>query len=164
MKWIFGVTLSLFLTACGGETRVADPRPELQAFDIIDSYDTDTAVPQHAPLVLDPYLYDGLFEIFWRVNSAEDYRVSLLINDQPTIANSLRIHSQVCGAGLRCDQSGNWICEYTTDFYLSCDTGEREIDILPLVDKLPQRLYLFMEICDQDSGYCEFDYYPVTFQ
>lgn len=164
MKSVLGVLLALLLTACGADTRLADPRPELRRFDIIDSYDTDTALPNYPALRLNPYLYDGLFEVFWRVNSSEDYRVSLLINDRPTIADSLRIHSQICGAGLRCDQSGNWICEYTTDFYMSCDAGEREVDIYPLIDKLPQKLYLFMEICDQDSGYCEFDYYPVTLE
>lgn len=157
------------LSGCGGDTVVVDDPhenyvPELRAFDIIDSYDTDTATPNHPPLVFDPYLYEGLYEIFWDVDSLEDYRVSLRINDRNSIEGSLLVHTQWCGAGRACDQSGNWVCEYTSDFYMSCEGSARELDIYPLVDQLPQRIFMFIEICDSDSGYCEYDYYPVTLQ
>lgn len=157
------------LTACGGSSEaVHQPPPqylpELRAFDIIDSYDTDTAMPHHPPLALTPYFYDGLFEIFWEVDSLEDYTVSLRINDRATIANSILINAQVCGAGRRCDQGGNWICEYTNDLYMSCDDSPREVDIYPLISQLPQRVYLLLEICDRNSDYCEYDYYPVTLE
>ncbi len=160
----------LTLSGCGGgSSAVDDPHhdnyvPELRVFDIIDSYDTDTAIPKHPPLALTPYRYDGLYEIFWKVNSLEDYTVTLRINDRPVLANSLVIHSQVCGAGRRCDQDGSWICEYTNDFYMSCDGSTIEKDIYPLVAKVPQLVYLFLEVCDSNSGYCEYDYYPVTLE
>ncbi|WP_231591845.1 hypothetical protein [Cellvibrio sp. pealriver] len=155
-----------FLSGCGSETVAADDPhenyvPELRAFDIIDSYDTDTATPNHPPLILDPYLYDGLFEVFWDVDSLEDYRVSVRINDRNTIENSIVVHSQWCGAGRSCDQSGNLICEYTSDFFMSCGNAAQERDIYPLIDQIPQKVYLFIEICDYNSGYCEYDYYPV---
>lgn len=164
------VLFSVTLTGCGGSSSAADDPhhddyvPELRVFDIIDSYDTDTATPKHPPLALSPYLYDGLYEIFWNVNSLEDYTVTLRINDRPTLANSLVIHSQVCGEGRRCDQAGNWICEYTNDFYMSCDGSTVEKDIYPLITKVPQLVYLFLEVCDSNSGYCEYDYYPVTLE
>ncbi len=174
MKKILSVAvLALFsvtLVGCGGSSSaVDDPHrdnyvPELRVFDIIDSYDTDTAKPNHPALALSPYLYDGLYEIFWEVNSLEDYTVTLRINDRPTLANSLVIHSQVCGAGRRCDQGGGWICEYTNDFYMSCDGSTVERDIYPLVKKVPQLVYLLLEVCDSNSGYCEYDYYPVTLE
>lgn len=173
MKKIWSVTAVLFLllnlSGCGGQAvAVSDPHdnyvPELRAFDIIDSYDTDTANPNHAPLALSPYLYDGLYEIFWDVNSLEDYRVSLRINDRASINGSTLIYSQTCGAGLHCDQSGNWVCEYTNDFYMSCNNSPTEVDIYPLVRQVPQKVYLFIEVCDSNSGYCEFDYYPVTLE
>lgn len=161
--------VSIGLSGCGGgSVAVDDPHdnyvPELRAFDIIDSYDIDTATPNHPPLALSPYLYDGLYEIFWDVNSLEDYTVSLRINDRAAIAGSKVIQTQVCGAGRRCDQSGNWVCEYTTDFYMSCDGSSNELDIYPLIKQMPQKVYLFIEICDSNSGYCEFDYYPVTLE
>jgi hypothetical protein len=161
--------ISLAISGCGDDSVAADPHhedyvPELLLFDIIDSYDTDTAQPNHPPLALSPYLYDGLYEIFWEVNSLEDYTVTLRINDRPTLTNSLVIHSQVCGAGRRCDQGGSWMCEYTNDFYMSCDGSSFERDIYPLVSSVPQQVYLFLEICDSDSGYCEYDYYPVTLE
>ncbi|QEY19029.1 hypothetical protein D0C16_13295 [Cellvibrio sp. KY-GH-1] len=158
------------MSGCGGESHaVDDPHhddyvPELRVFDLIDSYDTDTAKPNHPALALSPYLYDGLFDVFWQVNSLEDYTVTLRINDRPSLTNSLKIHSQVCGAGRRCDQGGNWICEYTNDFYMSCDGSGVERDIYPLVSKVPQLVYLLLEVCDSNSGYCEYDYYPVTLE
>ncbi len=161
---------SLAMSGCGGESHaVDDPHhddyvPELRVFDLIDSYDTDTAKPNHPALALSPYLYDGLFDVFWQVNSLEDYTVTLRINDRPSLTNSLKIHSQVCGAGRRCDQGGNWICEYTNDFYMSCDGSGVERDIYPLVGKVPQLVYLLLEVCDSNSGYCEYDYYPVTLE
>ena len=102
--------ISLAISGCGDDSVAADPHhedyvPELLLFDIIDSYDTDTAQSNHPPLALSPYLYDGLYEIFWEVNSLEDYTVTLRINDRPTLTNSLVIHSQVCGAGRRCGRS-----------------------------------------------------------
>jgi hypothetical protein len=109
-------------------------------------------------------LYDGLYEIFWDVDSLEDYRVSLRINDRASIAGSQLIYSQTCGAGRRCDQSGHWVCEYTNDFYMACDDSVNEVDIYPLVRQLPQKVYMFIEICDSNSGYCEYDYYPVTLE
>lgn len=42
---------------------------ELRAFDIIDSHDTDTATPAHPPLACSSYRNDGLYEIYWEVNS-----------------------------------------------------------------------------------------------
>lgn len=161
---------SLAMSGCGGESHaVDDPHhddyvPELRVFDLIDSYDTDTAKPNHPALALSPYLYDGLFDVFWQVNSLEDYTVTLRINDRPSLTNSLKIHSQVCGAGRRCDQGGNWICEYTNDFYMFCDGSSVERDIYPLVSKVPQLVYLLLEVCDSNSGYCEYDYYPVTLE
>lgn len=165
---VMGILLCVSgLSGCGDDSEAAhgpheNYLPELRAFDIIDSYDTDTAALNHPPLILDPYLQEGLFKVFWDVDSLEDYRVSLRINDRDTIQDSLLIHSQWCGAGRSCDQSGNWVCEYTSDFYMSCGNSTKELDIYPLVDEIPQQVYLFIEICDSNSAYCEYDYYPVN--
>jgi hypothetical protein len=160
------VSISLLLAACGDERQPVHEEefiPELRSFNMIDSYDVDTAT-SNAPLALSPYEYDGLFEIFWKVNSLENYRVSLKINDRDTPSNSITIGSTVCGAGLVCDQSGNWVCEYTEDLFMNCDTSVKDVDIEPLFNVIPKKVYLLLEICDIDSNYCEFDSYPVTME
>ena len=160
------LSITSILVACGGGGSSAhhdEYFPELRAFDMIDSYDVDTAT-SNDPLALSPYEYEGLFEIFWKVDSLEDYRVSLKINDRDSLYNSITIGTTVCGAGLACDQSGHWVCEYTEDGYMNCDTSVRNVDIAPLFDVVPETVYLLLEICDTNSNYCEFDSYPVTLE
>lgn len=164
----------LGITACGGNSSAVHPEdyvPELRYFDIIDSYDVDTARDPGADLALTPFRYDGLFEIFWEVNSLEDYVVTFKINDRPSLVNSIAIHSEVCGERKWCDQAGNLMCEYTREFYMTCANSNELVDILPLfpVDEnqeaiTPTTLYLFLEVCDYDSFYCEYDYYPVLME
>jgi hypothetical protein len=105
-----------------------------------------------------------MFDIFWKVNSLEDYRVNIRINDRATPSNSFLIYSEVCGANLACDQLGNVICEYKSDFTLSCNNSSRIVDIGELFKKVPQDLYMVLEICDIDSSYCAYDYYPVSME
>lgn len=164
----------LGVTACGGSSSASHPDdyvPELRYFDIIDSYDVDTARDPGADLALTPFRYNGLFEVFWEVNSLEDYSVTLKINDRPSLVDSITIHSEVCGENRWCDQAGNLVCEYTDDFFMSCENSGQLVDILPLfsVDEneepiTPETLYLFLEVCDYDSYYCEYDYYPVLME
>ncbi|ACE84952.1 hypothetical protein [Cellvibrio japonicus] len=164
--FVLAIATILGLSACHEDDGVApeDYVPHLYRFDIIDSYDQDTARPGYGDLALNPYLYDGLFEIFWQVNSLEDYRMTLRVNDRPSITTSLAVHSEVCGQGRWCDQGGSLICEYTSDYYLSCDNSGRLVDIVNLFSQVPDDLYLFLEVCDRDSSYCEYDYYPVRFE
>jgi hypothetical protein len=163
------VAASISLTACGGGTsdrepspRVINYTPELRRFDIVDSYGVDTAQPGTTPLALSPYRDGGLFDVFWQVNSLEDYHVNIRINDSSGVTNSLSIHSEICGLGRACDQAGSVICEYTEDFYLSCNNSNYITDIAVLFPHdPPQKLYLMLEICDIDSAYCVYDSYPV---
>lgn len=164
------ILLSLTIYGCGGGTKVvhdstpgADFTPHLYAFDILDSYDTDTAYSD-APLALNPYLYHGLFNIYWEVDSLEDYYVELSVNDYSDLTDSILVHSERCGAGLFCDQSGSWMCEYGADLTLSCNDGVEVTDISLLFNQVPQDLYLILQICDVDSSYCEYDYYPVLME
>ncbi len=158
---------ALSLAGCGGsdEVHVIVPppvnyTPELRSFDLLDSYDVDTRFDDHTPLALNPYLYDGLFDIYWRANSLEDYRLEVLINDRPEISRSLLVYSERCGAGRNCDQGGSLICEYTPHFTMGCGLGS-DIDLAPLIHSVPQEVYLILQVCDIDSPYCEFSYYPV---
>ncbi len=161
--WI--LLFCLILTACGGEEaeRNFNPAPSLVGFDIVDSYGVDTCC-SIKPLTLDPYIDNGLFDVFWKVNSLYDYRVNIRINSTTDVANSLLVYSDICGAGRACDQGGNVICEYTSDFYLSCNNGRHPTDIAGLMKRVPQNLYLMLEICDLNSPYCTYQYYPVSMQ
>ncbi len=172
MKTIFGLIILLIVssfTACGSDgsatPRVINYTPELKRYDVVDSYGVDTAKPGTTPLAISPYLDNGLFDVFWQVNSLEDYRVNIRINDAAGISQSLLIYSEICGLGKACDQGSGVICEYTTDFYLSCNNSKRPIDIFELFpNKAPQKLFLLLEICDLDSSYCAYDYYPVLME
>ena len=153
------------LSACGGEAaeRSFNPAPALVGFDVVDSYGVDTGYSTKA-LAIDPYINNGLFDIFWKANSLYDYRVNIRINATTDAASSLLIYSDICGAGRACDQAGNLICEYTADFYLSCNNARHPTDIASLMKRVPQTLYLMLEICDLDSPYCSYKYYPVSLQ
>jgi len=155
----------MILSACGGEPadNFYNPAPTLVGFDIVDSYGVDTGYSSKA-LAIDPYIDNGLFDVFWRANSLEDYRVNIRIGSTSAISNSLLIYSDICGAGRGCDQGGNVICEYTSDFYLSCNNARHPTDIASLMNRVPQTLYLMLEICDLDSPSCGYKYYPVSMQ
>lgn len=156
----------VLLTGCDEEVTPYEEEyvPDLKRFDMIDSYDVDTAVST-APLALSPYEYEGLFEVFWKVDSLEDYRVSLKINDRNSIYDSIMIGTTVCGEGLICDQAGSWVCEYTEDLYMNCDTSTRNVDISDLFGPtLPQKVYLLLEVCDANSDYCTVRSYPVDME
>ena len=154
----------LLLTACGGEDQHTTPpinyTPQLRAFDLLDSYDVDTAFSEH-PLALNPYLHQGLFEAYWQVLSREDYRVSLRVNDIPEIAGSVLIHTEICGPGLWCDQNGSLICDYRADLSMSCTSSGARKPIDYLFRSIPDQLYIILQICDLNSPYCEYAYYPV---
>jgi hypothetical protein len=160
--------LALVLTACGGSgggvvhvvDRPVNYTPELRSFDLLDSYDVDTRYDDHTPLALNPYAYEGLFDIFWRANSLEDFHLQLLVNDEPYPDNALLIYSERCGAGRQCDQGGSLICEYTPHFTMGCGLGP-DVDISLLVRQVPQEVYLLLQVCDIDSTYCEFSHFPV---
>lgn len=166
MKNNLVVLLSCFLlSACGGEEteRTFNPSPVLVAYNIVDSYGVDTQYSTKA-LAIDPFVYNGLFDVFWKVNSLDDYRVNIRVNSTADIPNSLIIYSEICGAGRACDQGGNVICEYTSDYYLSCNNARHPTDIVSLMKRVPQTLYLMLEMCELDSPYCVYRYYPVSMQ
>lgn len=135
--------------------------PYLKAFHIIDTYGVDTALDPGEALTFDPYYDAGLFEVDWRVNSLEDYQVSVRVNDRASIHDSQEVYTEICGEGLPCDQEAIRLCQYYPDLTMACGLDEQVTDISLQIHSLPQKLYTFLEVCDLDSNYCEYDYYPV---
>ena len=157
----------LLLTGCGGaevELRVIDYTPTLHQFDVVDSYGVDTAKPGDLPLAINPYINNGLFDVSWQVNSLDDYRINIRINDYPSVSSSELIYSEVCGVGRACDQGGGVICQYTSDFTVSCNNSSRIPNIDYLFKSVPQKLYLIMQVCDINSSNCEYQDYPVLME
>ena len=155
------------LTGCGGggvRVQSIDYAPDLHRFDIIDSYGVDTA-NSSAALALSPYVDNGLFDIDWQVNSLEDYQVNVRINDHPSVDNSYLFYSKICGVGRACDQSGSAVCEYTSDYTLSCNNDNHPTDISSLFRHAPpQKLYVVLEVCNYSLTSCVYDYYPVAME
>lgn len=135
--------------------------PYLKAFHMIDSYGISTEFDPGEPLVLDPYYDAGLFEIDWQVDSLEDYQVKFRVGERSSIRHSTPVYTEVCGEGLPCDQEAIRLCQYYSDLTMACGLDDRLIDISAQVHTLPQRLYAFLEVCDLNSNYCEYDYYRV---
>lgn len=165
--FLLAMVLGFILTACGGggddPDQVYNPAPVLVGFDVVDSYGVDTG-SSAAPLALNPYKDDGLFDLFWRVNSLEDYRVNIYFNDSSALSNAILVYSDVCGYGHKCDQNGNLICQYTSDFFVACGNDFRQKDIGVLFRQVPQTVYLTFEVCDLDSPFCTNQYYRVSME
>lgn len=167
--------IAILATGCGGGTThvYEEPAPReyvpyLEEFHIVDSYGDDTYDYTNPSPALNPDIDNGFFEIYWFVDSREDYIVNYRINNSPYIDDSLLINSDFCGEGLACDQDGLQFCQYIPDFYIACESNDSdvlyEVDIVDLIDTVPQTLYLFLEVCDTNSLYCEYDYYPVLME
>ncbi len=172
----------LFLTGCG-ETHIhnedtsaymyiePDYTAQLDEFHIIDSFNISTE--DTATAILDPYIDDGVFDIYWSVNSTRDYIVEYYVNDIPSINGSVFIDAEICGAGLPCNnRGGDSFCQYYADFSLSCsvatpiyhDVSSAFTPVLidHLITSIPQTLYFILQICDEETPTCEYDYKPVT--
>ncbi|SMF45551.1 hypothetical protein SAMN02745866_02961 [Alteromonadaceae bacterium Bs31] len=150
-----------------GETVLFAPeisKPRLQDFHMVDSYGIDSASHSQA-LVVDPYLDEGLFEIYWFADSWDDYWVEFYISDNPSMDGAEYVGSQMCGVGLDCSEDGLQFCQYSADLYLSCDTGEEHLaDVSPLIYAIPQTLYFILQVCDYSFDYCEYSFRPVLFK
>ncbi len=167
VKCLLIVSALALVTACGGEARQLDPppgsfaEPELRAFHFIDSYGVSTEDEYDPLLIVDPYVDDGLFEIYWNVRSHADYRVEYRVNDIPSLTGSTLVYSERCGAGRQCDQSGLRLCQYYPDFTMACGFDDFVTDVGHLIYQVPQTLYSILRVCRLNGAYCEYEYHPV---
>ncbi|MCP8899081.1 hypothetical protein [Gilvimarinus xylanilyticus] len=154
MKIQMGLLFALaLLGGCKEGEHHSPPPPPPQAlidYALIDSYGVDSDYDPGVPLVIDPYVEAGVFEVFWEVRYAEPYRFYLSMGETPYIDDSLRVYERRCGPGRACNLDGYALCQYRTDFTLACENGPW-VDMLPIIYKVPQDVYLFAEICGPDG-------------
>jgi len=175
---IIGLVLAVLLAGCGGSgggggehvfIEPYDP-PSLEAFHVVDSLGQSSEDLGNPQLILNPYIDNGQFEVYWDAFSSDDYSVEIRINDVPFIEGSRFVSSDYCGIDLDCDQSGIQFCEYYADFSMSCDPpgttnpnqGFTRFDDMILT--VPQPMYLILDICDINSSYCEYRVQEVTME
>lgn len=171
----------LFITGCGGTHVVSAAHtnqpvyypPELEEFHILDSMLVSTADSDFTETIIDPYIDDGIFDIYWYVNSDADYIVEYFINDIPSMNGSRFIDAEFCGVGLPCDNyEGAGFCQYYTDFSISCSVETpaytdvnsilEPVYFNDLIVTVPQTMYFILQVCDADTLECEYDYRPMT--
>lgn len=141
-----------------------DPSPPavaLYEYGLIDSYGVDSELYPEEPLTVDPYVDEGLFEVYWEATANKHYTFYLSVGDTRDIDDSDVVYSESCGPGRSCGRTGYAICAYSTDFYVSCDS-EDWADIAHFFDQVPERLYVFAEVCDTFT--CNYDRRAVYFE
>lgn len=156
----------LLLAGCRIEGSSSDSRPHyypsLEAFHLVDSYGNSTEDDRDPFLVIDPYIDNGEFEIYWYADNLHDYTVEFRISDAPRLRGSRLISNDYCGIDLDCDLDGIQFCRYYTDFSMSCDPpgtqhpNQHITYFDDLIVTVPQTMYLILDICDTESDYCEY--------
>ena len=141
-------------------------QPALFSFDISDTADTYSGDYVEPFLELDPYDNNGEFELFWEVDSNDDYIVEYRISQSPSLTDSKLIGEDYCGRDFDCDRTGMQFCQYRPDFSVRCDSyggsQERIIHIDELLDTVPQTLYIALAVCDvHHHNACDAQYLPV---
>lgn len=153
----------------GGHTyHTHDEPPAIYAFNMIDSYETNSEF-EYTPLYVSPYINRGEFELFWNVDSDGPYRVELYINDTPDPDYGIRLSSEWCGPGEYCGNHSYQYCDYQSDLRMRCDLPESSVpyaerDIATLFYAVPERLYLVLEVCDESLVYCEYQSLAAKFE
>lgn len=158
--------LAIMLSGCDSTTVVHQADNDarnlrLQGFFLVDSFGASNEFSA-AQLKLDPRQDNGVFELYWDVDSFYDYSVIISVNDRPDIYGAIILSSEVCGPERSCDYTGSQICQYFTDETMGCglDLWEAEYYSEPiesLLDTIPDTLYFNIKVCDDAGYYCELD-------
>lgn len=145
----------------GGHSNPPPPPPpqQMDKFAMVDSFGIDSGIDKNTPLELDPYYYDGIFEIYWDVTRASSYDFFLSVGPTADINDSVTVYAEYCGPGEICGVSGYAICQYTADFTLGC-ADQPSVDVYDVFYEVPQTLHFFAEACGMDG--CSYRRLPVT--
>ena len=167
--YVLLLILCAVFSACDGYTTVssASGEPQLQQFHVVDSYGYSTDDRYVSSSAIDPYVNDGLFEVYWYARSFYDYWVTVSINRYDHLAGGIILSEELCGYDYSCDYDGMQLCEYNSDGTMGCGADLSEVhyntvSIDPLLHRYPDYLYLNIEICDDSGWSCETLSRPVT--
>lgn len=133
-------------------------KPVLTTFEMVDTYNTNSEFEPDETLYISPYINSGYFDIYWNIFSDYDYFVEFRFNTDATTVGSRLITSEWCGPGLDCDDHQYQYCEYTSDFYLECESGSGLFQmeyIGDMIHQIPQSAYFIVQVCDTSFFYCE---------
>ena len=152
----------VLLNACDEDDHVHTEReypPALLSFDVVDSYGTNSEFDLD-PLYLNPYRFDGEFELFWSVDANGPYRVEFILNTSPEVEGGALLSSAWCGRGYSCDNHSYQYCYYKPTLSIHCERPQSSqlnprADVAGIVRTLPGAYFIVAEVCDQDLLYCE---------
>lgn len=155
--------LAMVLGGCDRTTVIHKDNETLRlhGFYLVDSFGNSSEF-SGVQLELDPEVDDGVFELYWDVESFYDYTVTISINDQPDLYGATILSTEVCGPERFCDYEGAQVCQYFPDFTMGCglDLWETEHSREPmehLMATVPYPLFINIEVCDDTDFYCELD-------
>lgn len=148
---LYSLAGCVLLAACKSPQGHDNPPPPppplaLTQFSLVDSYGVDSGLYPDDSLYLDPYAYDGLFEIYWEVTPNRDYSYYLSVGPTPNIEDSVTFYDAACGPGLYCARTGYEVCSYSLNYDLQC-ANQAPVNIASWIYNVPQALYLFSEAC-----------------
>ena len=172
---------SLFLAACHdydvyyeSSYEVVHEPISLAEIDIIDSYGYSSNELESFLPAVNPYIDDGLFDILWLTYSYEPYSVEFLLGRSANILQAKSVYAQSCqGPGdssSGCGELSQQSCFYTPGLELYCGglkdayDSEQGSYIGDLIYQLPQKLYFFVEVCEQYGSRCEYDVRELVFE
>ncbi len=170
VSWILPVML-IALSGCESKTVVHVPEPSsdepmLYHYFIVDSFGVSSEFDESVELEIDPFVDDGIFEVYWDVESYRDYRVTLSVNNDDDLLGGAFLSTEVCGPSHSCDYTGLQMCQYFPDYTMGCgyDLHEAELNRVSvdhLVITEPETLYINIDVCNLDETWCESDSIPV---
>lgn len=157
------------LAACHDDTRDGHTNHDypIVQFDMVDTDGTNSSFESVYDLNISPYVNNGQFELFWETLAYRNYTIELRVNTWPSLVGSQRIYADTCGTGYLCDNTPILYCDYQTDFDIACEGhfGNPQIaNIGHLLTNIPQKLYFILDVCDNATGFCDFQALPVVME
>ncbi len=169
--------LALALIGCHGSSdyhQDHESTVSLVDIDVVDSYGNSGEDNYHTPLSINPYLNNGVFDIYWLTYSSEPYYVEFLVGGTPNIHHANLVYTQICDGELDltsgCGELASQSCFYTPALELLCGgleqayRGFHGTNIGNLIYGLPQQLYFFVQVCEEYGDECEYDYRKIVFE
>ncbi len=163
----------LGLTACDDEYHdhhdsghYYEEPPRLYSANMVDTYYTNSEF-EYTHLAVSPYINDGEFEIFWDMHSEGEFFTEIRVNNINSTVGSLLVSSDWCSAYSDCYDHQYQYCEYSSDFYVFCETPAGSLQaayVGDLIAEIPQDLYFIVQVCDTSYMHCEYETMPVSMQ